>query len=101
MPTCEWCGEDFELSDAESEFDGDMRFLSYEHIRKSLCGSCAIQAIEDEVDGVYFETCEKCGKIFDFIIDSSKFLNKSNGVDLQDCWDNLILCCDCALDNIG
>lgn len=100
MPICEWCGEDFELSDAEDEFDSDMPHLSYEHIRKCLCGSCAIQAIEDEVDSVYFETCEKCGKTFDFIADSGEFLNRSNGMDLQDCWNELILCCNCALDNI-
>lgn len=60
-----------------------------------------MQAIEDEVDGVYYETCEECGKVFDFIEDSNEFgshFNWYDRMDLRDCWRNKILCCDCAVD---
>lgn len=59
MPKCEWCGKSYDKSDAESIFSMGTFCLSYANVRKNLCGECAIQAIEDEVDGIYYEICEE------------------------------------------
>ena len=96
MKKCEWCGNEFDLSEAEDEFESGHPGLSYKNIRKCLCGSCAIDAINDMVDGIYFERCEKCGKKFDYIVDSSEF-ERYNSLSLIDFWEDQILCCDCAL----
>lgn len=100
MKICSWCNEKFALSEAEDEFEIEESLFSYRNIKLCLCGKCAIQAVEDEVDGVYFETCEQCGKRFDVFVDSAEFSNHFsafNGTTLFDYWDNQILCCDCAL----
>lgn len=103
MKKCEWCGKKFDLQDAEDEFMSGTFALSYENVRKCLCGECAIQAIEDEVDGVYYEVCEECGKEFDLIEESSEFdsnFSWANGTTLRDYWGDKIRCCDCALKKI-
>ena len=103
MPKCEWCGKSFDLSEAEEEFVMEMGTLNYRNIQKCLCGACAIEAIEQEADGVYYETCEKCGKDFDLFIDMGVYSNHfswDNGTNLYDQWrsSNQILCADCAIE---
>lgn len=103
MPVCEWCGKEFDENEAADDFDMEMGILTYRNVQKCLCGDCAIKAITEMDEDVYFETCEKCGKVFDFILDSGKFgfvFGYSNNVELQDYWDPLILCADCALGQI-
>lgn len=102
MPICEWCGKRF-----DKDFDSDTfeieTILCYQNLRKCLCAECAIQAIHDEVDGVYYETCERCGKTFDLIEDMGKFDSKFpwyNGTRLRDHWNTEILCADCAIDDV-
>ena len=105
MAVCEWCGAEFDRDDAETMFSIETS-LNYDNFRICLCGDCAVEAIEDQVDGVYFETCESCGKVFDLFEDSLAFSNQFpdyNGTDLRDHWDEegKILCCDCALDAVN
>ena len=103
MAICEWCGKKFDPSEAEDEFEIECGTLSYAHLRKRLCGSCAIQAINDQTDGVYFETCEACGKTFDLAEARGKFdshFGWCNGTNLMDYWDDKILCYECAIDSI-
>ena len=102
MPKCEWCGESFDLEDAELEFDAEAFLLVYRNVRKCLCGACALEAIEDKTDGIYYETCDKCGKTFDLILEESAYSNHFswfNGTSLRDEWgDNGIICADCAIE---
>ena len=100
---CEVCGKEFTFEDAEDEFNSEMFDLIYENITKCLCGSCAIDAIRDEVDGIYFETCEECGKHFDYIEESGNFSSNfswCSGTTLKDYWDGGVVCCDCAMKKI-
>lgn len=100
MIICEWCGKEFDLEEAADEFDCEMPNLIYENVKKCLCGKCAIDAIRDEVDGVYFETCEECGMQFDYIEAESEFSSNfswENGTTLTDYWNSGVLCCNCAL----
>ena len=100
MVKCEWCGETFDKQDAEYEFDSTIIGLSYEKVRTCLCGKCSIEAIEHEVDGVYYENCEECGKEFDLMEESGKFDSNfgwSSGTTLRDFWRDGIVCCDCAM----
>ena len=103
MKKCEWCGNEFDLEEAEDIFDAEIFTLSYDNFKKCLCGNCAVQAIEDKVDRVYFETCEKCGKKFDLFENETEFAEQfdwSNGIELRDCWGKMILCAECALEEI-
>ena len=100
MPKCEWCGKRYDREEADSIFSMETYCLSYSNVRKNLCGECAVQAIQDEVDGVYFETCERCGKEFDLIEESSEFdsnFSEANGTSLRDYWEDGVLCGECAL----
>ena len=101
MARCEWCGEKFDPTEAEEQFEDETYMLTYSNLRVTLCGKCAVEAINDKADGVYFETCEKCGKTFDLIEEQSEYdsrFSDCNGTDLSDHWDNGILCADCAIE---
>ena len=107
MAKCEWCGRNFDREDAADEFDQEYIgwILSYSCFKPTLCYECACQAIEDEVDGVYFETCEECGTTFDFITEKSDFERRFpsyNGTTLTDYWDesHKYLCADCAMEYV-
>ena len=93
MAVCNHCGEEFDYYDAESYFDSSTWLLSYSNLNTTLCGPCAVKAVtEDLEDGIYYETCERCGCSFDFVIDN----NRMNG-SLRDYWNDEILCADCAI----
>ena len=99
MKICEWCGEEFDLQDTEEQFIIATGY-PYENVKKCLCASCAIEAIDDEVDGVYFEECRECGKKFDLMEERSNFdssFGYDNDLSLQDYWDGEPLCCDCTM----
>ena len=98
MAICEWCGKEFDPKEAEDYFNSEMGFLIYQNVRKCLCGECAVEAIEEEVDGVYYETCEKCGKVFDVFKDMGDL--SRDDISLFDCWVDDILCADCARDYV-
>jgi len=100
MAKCEWCGEKFDRVEAEEIFEDEFS-LDYSNIKKCLCGACAIQAIEDLVDDVYFEKCDSCGKVFDLIEEESDFEQVVSGTTLRDYWGSSILCKECALKEIG
>ena len=103
MPTCEFCNQRFDTQIAEDDFNIEMFGLSYNQLRKCLCGSCAIMAIRNETSGIYYETCEVCGKDFDLITERTKFaLNFPwyNGTRLDDHWGDALRCADCALKKI-
>lgn len=102
MAVCEWCGKNFDIDFERDTFEIETN-LCYQNLRKCLCGECAIQAIEDEVDGVYFEVCDRCSKTFDLIEDMGKFDSNFpwyNGTRLRDHWRTEILCADCALGDV-
>lgn len=102
MLICEWCNKEIDMDFDCAEFESETN-LCYQNLRKCLCGECATQAIEDEVDGVYFEVCERCNKTFDYIEEMGKFdsyFQWSNGTVLRDHWDQEILCADCAIDDV-
>ncbi len=105
MPVCEWCGRNFDRAEAAEIFECERSPFMYSNIHKCLCGDCAISAIENMVEDVYFETCEKCGKEFDCITNAGRFSDNFSpeSAGLFDCWTlgkGQILCCDCALENI-
>lgn len=103
MKKCEWCDNLFDPDEAEYYFENETYNLSYSNVEKCLCGECAVKAIDDKVDGVYFETCENCGRKFDMIEDEWKFENHfswDSGADLRDNWDEQILCADCAIEKV-
>ena len=99
---CEVCGAEFEYNGAEDFFEDEYPGLPYQNFRKCLCGDCAVQAINDQEEGVYFEICEKCGNSFDLIEDSANFnqYSRCDGIELMDVWEEKILCCRCALERI-
>ena len=102
MAICEKCGTEFDLDEAEYEFSLEST-LEYEKFKPCLCVDCAVSAIEDKEEDVYFETCEECGREFDLIEEEAKFEDDARyecNVDeasLRDWWKEKYLCSDCAL----
>lgn len=91
MVICENCKKQFDPEGAASIFVIEESDLSYSNLRKKLCGECAIDAIESDEDGVYFETCEKCGHEFDLISEQFRFdshFDEANGTSLRDLLDD-------------
>ena len=101
MPKCEWCGKSFDSEEAADYFESEMGILTYSNVKKCLCGECAVQAINDLDDGVYFETCENCGLTFDVMEHKGIYADHFpwyNGTNLYDEWGEKILCAYCAID---
>lgn len=102
MAVCEWCGKEIDKDFDRATFEMETN-LNYDYLHKCLCGECAVQAIEDEVDGVYYEVCERCGKTFDLIEAIGQFdeyFSYNGGTSLRDHWDSEILCADCAIADV-
>lgn len=100
MKKCEYCGKEYDPEYEEDTFACECSYLDYRNFRRNLCAECALQAIEDDDDGVYIERCEKCGCEFDLVLEKSKFSSHFpwyNGTVLTDHWSNHIQCADCAI----
>lgn len=107
LSTCEWCGKKFAKINAAVSFaycdPNHSRPHDYEKLTKVLCGDCAASVIFDKVDGVYFQTCDFCGKKFDVYADDLDFYNHFSyldGEDLLNHWDDGVCCSSCALNRI-
>lgn len=100
MATCKHCGKEFDEPFERDTFSIEFPRLSYESFTVELCADCAREVIEDEIDGIYIETCERCGKRFDYILETSSCLDRCGG-SLSSFWDNDILCLDCVEETIG
>ena len=101
MPICEDCGVRFNKDEAEEYFEINTHLLCYDNLNKCLCGECAVNAINMNLEDTYFEVCEKCGKKFDLIEEESNFSSHFpwyNGTDLRDYWISQILCANCAIE---
>ena len=97
MRICDWCNESFDYDEAVDIFDSEegILCLSYSNIRPCLCGKCAVQAIEDKVDDVYYENCSNCGRSFDLIKGIAEF-ETYTGETYSDCFDCNYMCPQCA-----
>ena len=101
MAICERCGMNFDLSFADLEFDASSETypITYSHVRPCLCFDCALDALRSQDEDVFFFTCDRCGKEFDYIVDSGRFLGLTGAMTLDSAWHNEPLCCDCAWDD--
>ena len=103
MAICDRCGCEFDEDEAREQFDDEFESgdFDYDNFDKDVCGDCAIEIINNDEEGYYFETCEECGCRFDFCEEELKFNNAhgyGNGTDIRDFWDDGPLCADCALE---
>ena len=109
MPKCEICNEVFDRKEAEGIFIEETFLLSYDNIKRCLCGSCAVELAESGFnEGDYIEICEECGKEYDYCtaqyeymkaLEERHFDTINGNCDIRDTWDdaNQILCSDCAI----
>ncbi len=100
MKMCKRCGDSFKKKEAEIVFSEAIISLSYkENVKKCICGECAVQAFEDEDDGIFFETCNECGKYFDVMEEKGKFYDYTDDINLFDVWFmHGESCAECAID---
>lgn len=97
MKKCSRCGKKFDPEEVSMYlFDGDTTL--YDRLRSPLCDECANEAWNDQEEGIFFDTCDKCGKEFDVFEDEFRYNRErtDTGLGFRDLVD--ILCCDCALD---
>ena len=100
MKKCEWCKKSFDEEEAREIFE-DRTQLEFANLHKCLCGNCASDLIADEETGIYFETCEKCGTVFDLIEAEAEFRDYGASYRLREGWGlGQILCVDCAIERI-
>lgn len=100
---CNRCAKKFKKEDAEDIFTSEYPSKAYGNFKQILCGKCAIKAIEDEEEGVYFEICEKCQKEYDPVSAESEFEEMFASLDYGRYeyvlnYTNLFLCADCAME---
>ncbi len=104
MAKCKWCGKSFDVDWARDEFETETVTKMYDNLKIRLCADCAVQAINDGVEGVYEEECAFCGKTFDYGEECYKLMTMWNddGISLDDCWDRFDICCaDCAIEKLS
>lgn len=94
---CEICGKGFDEERAREDFEMET-LKNYDYLTKCICAECAIEAISDMVDGIYYEVCENCGCKFDPFVDERE-LQQQTGDDgaTIDMFDKY-LCLNCSLD---
>lgn len=107
MAKCSWCGNRFNRETVEENFNTEYSIYPFQYscFRTILCYDCAVEAIEEGADGVYFDTCEECGTTFDYgeaVSDFESHFPWYNGTSLTDYWKtaNKILCADCAMNYV-
>lgn len=102
MRKCIVCGDTFDVVETQKDFEY-VTGLSYMKIKPDLCFRCAVEAVELKIEDVYFEKCERCGEPFDLFADEERFINAHATYEeetLEEQWQPLTLCCDCALEII-
>lgn len=94
---CDYCGKEFDVEEARDDFEMET-LKNYDYLTKCLCAECAIEAINDMDDGIYYEVCENCGSRFDPFADELEFQRQTgdNGVEID--MFGKYLCLDCSLD---
>lgn len=102
MKICHRCGEKFDWQETVNQFDIEYGCsgFSYDGFRRTICFDCAQEVFDDGETGEYFETCERCGKRFDYFEELMHWRDYVNGTDLNDHWDEEILCAECASDDL-
>ena len=91
---CEVCGKKINVEEERENFEIETS-KSYDNLAKKLCAECAMELIEDEVEGIYFEYCEECGKKYDFIYTENEF-KWQHSDDPGAAITGKFLCLDCA-----
>ena len=95
---CEMCGKQYDPLSEVEEDDFDRFLLSYDNVSDRLCGKCADEVIENMIEGYYFETCEVCGKKFDYVIAKAEYETAYPDLFFEDSWEGRIRCLDCAIE---
>ena len=96
MKTCERCGKRFNPREEEDEFESLSCGMRYDCVIKCLCAECASAAIDDYEEGIYIETCSKCGCKYDIAKAHAVFDDRYPGS--ANCVYSLVMCADCASD---
>lgn len=97
MSVCEYCGQEFEEDEAELTFESECP-KSYRQLTKTLCADCAIEAIENEENGVYYEICDNCGTQYDPFELESELMCASTDDDVTSDMFDECLCFNCFMD---
>lgn len=93
---CEYCGKEFDAEDARDIFEMEM-LKNYDYLTKCLCAECAIEAINDMHDGIYYEICEKCGSRFNPFADELELQRQTGDSGAEIDMFGEYLCLDCSL----
>lgn len=93
MKKCSRCGSEYDKNDV------NFLFADVNRVPVDMCEECLERAYDDGEEGLFFDTCEECGKDFDVI--SEKSIYDSNvpwedGVGFEG-WGR-VLCAACALE---
>lgn len=94
---CDCCGKEFDVQDARDVFQMET-LKNYDFLTKTLCAECAIEAIEDMDDGIYYEVCENCGSRFDSFADEIELRRQTGDSGAEIDMFGKYLCFNCALD---
>lgn len=106
---CAYCGGRYEPEWEQEDFEGDIDYgyhYSYSNFKIDLCCTCAKEAINDKVDGIYFEECYGCGCEFDPFTEGPVFEKYREGQgyfedDLSSYWEGNPLCMVCVCKKEG
>ena len=94
---CDCCGKEFDEKRCIRCFsDGDL--INYDFLTKCLCAECAIEAIDDEDDGIYYEVCDNCGSRFDPFAAELELQRRTGDYGVEIDMYGKYLCHNCALD---
>lgn len=94
---CDYCGNEFDEEDARDVFEMET-LKTYDYLTKNLCAECAIEAIDDMDNGIYYEVCENCGSQFDPFEDELELQRRTGNDGAEINMFGKYLCLDCSLD---
>lgn len=96
MAICTRCGEEYK-KDEVSLLHADVS-----RVPVDICEQCLEDAYYSGEEGLFYDTCEECGKDFDVMDEKTRymeFIRGDEGVTFEDF--DKILCADCAIEELA
>lgn len=96
MAICSRCNCEYDEDDLNLFGGADI-----DRIPEEMCLSCLESAYDSCEEGLFYDTCEECGKDFDVMVEKSLYESMTNDDGVGYGGWGRILCAECSIDELN